>query len=60
MQVVGARCGTFAGETFCAGSGTRIRIPDNDAIIEVDLASLASGDGCAVTRAGRVQGCVRF
>ena len=52
--------GTFAGETFCAGSGTRIRMPGNDTVIEFDLASLASGDGCAVPRAGSVQGCVRF
>ena len=52
--------GPFAGETFCAGAGSRIRMPGNDTVIEFDLASLASGDGCAVPRAGSVQGCVRF
>ena len=52
--------GPFAGETFCAGAGSRIRMPGNDTVLEFDLAGLASGDGCAVPRAGSVQGCVRF
>ncbi|HEY5447203.1 MAG TPA: hypothetical protein VIQ54_00590 [Polyangia bacterium] len=52
--------GPFAGETFCAGAGSRIRMPGNDTVLEFALAGLASGDGCTAARTGSIQGCVRF
>jgi hypothetical protein len=52
--------GTFAGETFCAGSGSRIRMPGGDTVIEFELAGLGSGDNCSVVHTGSVKGCVRY
>jgi hypothetical protein len=51
--------GPFAGETFCAGDGTRIRMPGDDTIIQFELAGLRSGDGCMVARSGDLRGCMR-
>jgi len=52
--------GAFAGETFCAGSGSRIRMPGGDTVIEFELAGLGSGDNCSVAHTGSVKGCVRY
>jgi hypothetical protein len=51
--------GPFAGESFCAGAGTRIRLPGDETVIQFELAGLGSGDGCSIARAGRIKGCVR-
>jgi len=52
--------GPFAGQTFCAGTGSQIVMPGDDTVIQFDLSGLGSGDNCTVARTGRVQGCVRF
>jgi len=51
--------GPFAGETFCAGAGTKIRMPGDGTTIQFDLNGLASGDSCGVARTGRLRGCSR-
>lgn len=51
--------GPFAGATFCAGTGTRIRMPGDDTIIQFELTGLASGDSCSVARTGTIKGCMR-
>jgi len=52
--------GPLAGQTFCAGTGSQIRIPSDDTVIQFNLAVLGSGDNCTVARTGHVQGCVRY
>ena len=51
--------GLFARETFCAGAGTKIRMPGDETVIQFELTGLASGDGCRVARAGSIRGCMR-
>jgi hypothetical protein len=51
--------GPFAGETFCAGAGSRIRMPGDDTVIQFELTGLGSGAGCTAARAGTIKGCMR-
>lgn len=51
--------GLFARETFCAGAGTKIRMPGDETVIQFELSGLTSGDGCGVARAGSIRGCMR-
>jgi len=51
--------GPFAGETFCAGAGTKIRLPGDDTTIQFQLAGLTSGAACGVARTGTIRGCSR-
>jgi hypothetical protein len=52
----------FAGQTFCAGAGSRIRIPkpsENTAEFQFNLSSLSGGSGCIEPRTGTLRGCWR-
>lgn len=52
----------FAGQTFCAGAGSQIRIPrksENVADLQFNLTSLSGGTGCGEARAGTLRGCWR-
>lgn len=52
----------FAGQTFCAGGGSQIRIPkdsENVADLQFNLVSLTGGTGCATANTGALRGCWR-
>jgi hypothetical protein len=52
----------FAGQTFCAGAGSRIRIPkhsENVADLQFNLTSLTGDAGCTEAHTGMLRGCWR-
>ena len=51
--------GPFATQTFCAGAGTRVRMPGDETVIQFELTGLGSGDDCRTARAGTLRGCMR-
>jgi hypothetical protein len=53
--------GSFAGQAFCTGDGTRVHIPEDDAlaIIQFDLGGLRTGSSCTEAHTGTLTGCMR-